>query len=36
MVRFDAPIGSVVEDLMLVIGAIADGELQGQVIFLPL
>ncbi|EKV03653.1 hypothetical protein Lepto7375DRAFT_5963 [Leptolyngbya sp. PCC 7375] len=35
-VRTDAPIGQVIEDILLILGCIAKGELEGQILYLPL
>jgi predicted nuclease of predicted toxin-antitoxin system len=35
-IRLSAPIGQIVEDLLIVLGASLPGELEGQVIYLPL
>ncbi|MEM7793293.1 MAG: DUF5615 family PIN-like protein [Cyanobacteria bacterium P01_C01_bin.118] len=35
-VRTDAPIGQIIEDILLILECIATGELEGQILYLPL
>lgn len=35
-VRTDAPIGQIIEDILIILECIAAGELEGQILYLPL
>ena len=35
-VRTDAPVSQIIEDILLILECIAIGELEGQILFLPL
>ena len=35
-VRTDAPIGQIIEDILMILECIATGELEGQILYLPL
>lgn len=35
-VRTEAPIGQIIEDILLILECIATGELEGQILYLPL
>ena len=34
-VRTDAPIGQIIEDILLILECISTGELEGQILYLP-